>query len=162
MKILFIIGCALISVLGVVPNNTWAGEIDSLVCFKSQRTLILFSNGVEFKKYKVSLGKHPKGPKEKEKDEKTPEGKYIINDKAEGSNTKFHKNLGINYPNAADKAQNRTGGDIKVHGLGPKYAKWGKLHRLRDWTDGCIAVTNHEIDEIYSLVKINTSIHIYP
>jgi murein L,D-transpeptidase YafK len=77
MRTTVIMGCALIGVL-VAATPTWAGEIDSLVCFKSKRTLILYSNGVEFKKFKVSLGANPKGPKEKEGDEKTPEGKYII------------------------------------------------------------------------------------
>jgi murein L,D-transpeptidase YafK len=160
MTIKIFIGCTIIGVLGAA-TPTWAGEIDSLVCFKSQRKLILYSNGVKFKKYKISLGANPKGPKTKEDDEKTPEGKYVIFDRND-STSDYHKNLGISYPNKQDKILKRTGGDIKIHGLGPKYRKWGKLHRLRDWTDGCIAVTNKEIDEIYSLVKINTPIHIYP
>jgi len=161
MKNLILFGCFLIGALGAA-SPTCASEIDSLVCFKKKRILILYSNGTELKKYKVSLGKQPKGPKTKEGDEKTPEGKYKIDSKVMPPGTIFHRNLGVNYPNAADKVQGRTGGDIKIHGLGPKYEKWGKLHRLRDWTDGCIAVTNKEIEEIHSLVKINTPIHIYP
>lgn len=159
MRKTFIIGCALISVLGTT-TSTWAARIDSLVCFKSERTLILFSNGTEYKKYKVSLGKTPKGPKEKQGDNKTPEGSYTIDGK--NAQSKFHKNLGINYPNAYDKKLGRTGGLIKIHGLRNGNGWIRKIHLLKDWTAGCIAVTNDEIDEIYSLVKINTPIHIYP
>lgn len=159
MKKLFIIGCTLIGVLGAA-TSTWAAEIDSLVCFKSERTLILYSNGAEYKKYKVSLGKTPVGAKTKTGDNKTPEGKYMIDGK--NSKSKFHKNLGINYPNAQDKKLGRTGGLIKIHGLRNGMGWLKKIHRIKDWTVGCIAVTNKEIDEIYSLVKIKTSISIYP
>ncbi len=159
MKSLLIIDCILIGVLGVA-SSTWATNIDSLVCLKSERTLILFSNGVEFKKYKVSLGKTPKGAKTQQNDNKTPEGKYMIDGK--NTKSKFHKNLGINYPNANDKKLGRTGGLIKIHGLRNGMGWLKKIHRIKDWTAGCIAVTNDEIDEIYSLVKINTPIYIHP
>lgn len=153
----------LLATIILVEANTslFAQKVDSLVIFKSERKLLLYK-GTIVSKYKISLGASPKGAKEKEGDEKTPEGLYFINDKRIEPETNYHKNLGINYPNACDKAQGRTGGEIKIHGLGSKYAKWGKLHRLRDWTDGCIAVTNKEIDEIFPLVPINTLIIIHP
>jgi murein L,D-transpeptidase YafK len=135
-------------------------KIDSLVIDKSERKLYLFSKGEVVQKYRVSLGGSPKGPKTIEGDEKTPEGKYVILDK--NPTGEFHKNLGINYPNKYDLIVGRTGGDIKIHGLSPKFAKWGKLQTLRDWTKGCIAVTNKQIDEIYDLVDLNTPISIYP
>ena len=141
-------------------SNGCFAKTDSIVVFKSKRKLILYENKKELASFKVSLGASPKGAKEKEGDEKTPEGEYIIYDKNPNGN--YHKNLGINYPNAQDKIMKRTGGDIKVHGLGKKYAKWGKLHRLKDWTDGCIAVTNKEMDFIYAHVSKNTPIIIHP
>lgn len=140
--------------------NTYGQKIDSLVIDKSDRKLYLFSKGEVVQKYRVSLGGSPKGPKTIEGDEKTPEGKYVIFDK--NPKGEFHKNLGINYPNEYDIIVGRTGGDIKIHGLSPKFAKWGKLQTLKDWTKGCIAVTNKQIDEIYSLVPLNTPISIYP
>jgi murein L,D-transpeptidase YafK len=109
----------------------------------------------------VAIGHNKKGPKTKVGDKKIPEGRYLIFDK-NNTNTAFHKNLGINYPNARDRKLNRTGGDIKIHGLDKKRRFLGKLHRKFDWTLGCIAVTNPEIDEIYPLIKINTPIHILP
>lgn len=141
-------------------ENVFGQKIDSLVIDKSDRRLYLYSKGNVVKKYKVSLGSNPVGPKTTEGDEKTPEGKYVIFDK--NPKGEFHKNLGINYPNKYDLIEGRTGGDIKIHGLSPKFAKWGKLQTLRDWTKGCIAVTNKQIDEIYNLVALNTPISIYP
>ncbi|MCA0231320.1 MAG: L,D-transpeptidase family protein [Bacteroidetes bacterium] len=159
MKMTLIISCTLISVLGAA-TFTWAGEIDSLVCFKKKRTLILYSDGAEYKKYKVSLGKTPVGAKTRKGDNKTPEGRYLIDGK--NAKSKFHKNLGINYPNAYDKKLGRTGGLIKIHGLRNGMGWLKKIHRVKDWTAGCIAVTNDEIDEIYKLVKVKTPISIYP
>ncbi len=137
-------------------------KVDSVLVLKSQKRLLLYQSGQVLRKFKVSIGTNPKGPKEKKDDGKTPEGTYRIDSKAPPLDTEYHRNLGINYPNASDKAKGRTGGDIKIHGLGPKYGKWGKLHRLKNWTDGCIAVTNKEVEEIYNLVPINTPIFIYP
>ena len=117
------------------------------------------------KQYSISLGGNPIGHKQFEGDEKTPEGSYFIDGK--NPNSKYYKNLGISYPNAEDKAFARSkgrnpGAAIKIHGL-PNDKPWlGKLHLLKDWTHGCIAVTNKQMDEIYSSVKIGTKITILP
>lgn len=139
--------------------------IDKLVVYKSKRQLLAYSNGQLIKTYHVSLGGQPAGDKEFEGDEKTPEGIYFINDK--NPNSGYHKNLGISYPNDNDLAYSKNlnkpaGGDIKIHGLRNYTGFIGKFHRWSDWTLGCIAVTNDEIDELYDAVKIGTPIDIRP
>lgn len=140
-------------------------QIDKLVVLKSKRYLHAYSKGQIVKSYKISLGLQPVGDKQFEGDRKTPEGRYIIN--AKNPNSVAHKNLGISYPNKYDRANARrlgkpTGGDIKIHGLMNRTGFIGKFHRWLDWTYGCIAVTDNEIDELYSAVKIGTEINIKP
>ena len=103
--------------------------------------------------------------KEFKGDEKTPEGIYQINNK--NAKSDYHKNLGISYPNKADiknakRLGKQTGGDIKIHGIKNKMGFIGKFHRWFNWTQGCIAVTDEEIDELYNSVKIGTKIDIKP
>ena len=137
--------------------------IDKIVVEKSKRKLYLYSNGKVIKTYRIALGRNPVGDKKFEGDKKTPEGIYYINDKSPNSN--YHKNLGISYPNEQDIAEARKlgknpGGQIKIHGLNNKYHWIGKLHLLTNWTAGCIAVTDKEIDELYEVIKIGTPIEI--
>ncbi len=99
------------------------------------------------------------------RDGKTPEGKYSITYK--NPNSQFHRSLKISYPNAKDKKiakQNGVspGGEIMIHGLAEPFAWLGKKHLLRDWTLGCVALTNEEIEEIYDHVKVGTHIQIEP
>ena len=145
-----------------IPQNV---DIDKLVVYKSKRQLLAYSNGTLIKTYKIALGGQPVGHKEFEGDKKTPEGFYTINDKNPHSG--YHKNLGVSYPNQKDIANAKrhrkpAGGDIKIHGLRNKAGYIGKLHRWTDWTLGCIAVTDSEIDELYKAVKVGTSIEIKP
>ena len=139
------------------------GNIDSIQVYKSKRKLMFFRNGDVSGEFRISLGFHPKGKKRYEKDGKTPEGLYEI----DGKNPKSvaHKNLGISYPNQNDKsfasrAGQKAGGAIKIHGLLKKYRKLGKLHRFYDWTAGCIAVTDEEVDYLYENTAVGTPIRI--
>jgi len=139
--------------------------IDSIVVTKSRRLMRVYSNGKLFKIYKVSLGKQPVGAKMIQGDKKTPEGIYFIDEKNPNSN--FHKSLGISYPNEKDienaaRLGKPVGGNIKIHGLKNEAAFLDKFHHWFDWTAGCIAVTNKEIDELYETVKIGARIEIYP
>jgi len=141
------------------------GNIDSIQVYKSKRKLVFFRNGDVSGEFRISLGFHPKGKKRYEKDGKTPEGLYEI----DGKNPKSvaHKNLGISYPNQTDRlfamrAGKKTGGDIKIHGLLKKYSKLGKLHRFYDWTAGCIAITDEEVDYLYENTAVGTPIRILP
>lgn len=140
-------------------------KIDKLVVYKSERIMEAYSKGELVKRYKISIGQVPVGDKEWEGDKKTPEGHYTINDK--NPNSGFHKNLGISYPNPADIAEAKRrglspGGAVKIHGLKNGRGFIGKFHRLLNWTAGCIAVTDEEVDELYTHVKIGTPITINP
>ena len=139
--------------------------IDKLVVYKSRRKMLAYSNGELLKTYTVSLGKNPIGHKQFEGDCKTPEGIYSINDR--NANSAYYKNLGVSYPNETDKeyAQKHgksPGGLIKIHGLRNDRGYIGKFHRFKDWTAGCIAVTDKEMDELYNSVQIGTQIVIKP
>jgi murein L,D-transpeptidase YafK len=168
-KILILVVVILVAVLGTVTFSQKnkpldkSVVIDKIVVEKSKRNMYVYSKGELLKIYKISLGKSPKGDKEYEGDNRTPEGLYFINDK--NPNSKFHKNLGISYPNKADiekakKLGKNPGGQIKIHGLNKKYSWIGKMHLIVNWTAGCIAVTNKEIDELYNAVPIGTPIEI--
>lgn len=141
-------------------------KIDYLLVEKSKKTMKAYSSGQLIKTYQVSIGKNPKGHKVFEGDNKTPEGIYFINDRNPKSG--YHKNLGVSYPNETDKATAKkigksAGGDIKIHGL-PNgiFGLINKLHRLFGSTNGCIMVTNAEVDELYQAVIPNAKIEIRP
>lgn len=140
-------------------------RFDKLVVEKRQRWLVAYSKGQPVKMYIVALSRVPFGHKVYEGDKKVPEGRYTIYDKNPHSN--YHKNLGVSYPNAKDKAVaaamgKEPGGAIKVHGLGPKHARYGKYHWLADWSLGCIIVTDEEIDELYAKTPVGIPIEILP
>jgi murein L,D-transpeptidase YafK len=139
--------------------------IDKLIVFKSKHLLVVYSGEVEQKRYHISIGKEPIGRKQIQGDMKTPEGLYTINSK--NSNSRFYRNLGLSYPNSDDivnakKRGNKAGGDIKIHGIQPRYSFIGKFHRMIDWTDGCIAVTNSEIEELFNHTIVGATIEIKP
>ncbi|EHQ28535.1 L,D-transpeptidase family protein [Mucilaginibacter paludis] len=137
--------------------------IDKMIAIKSRRQLLVYAQGKLIKTYAISLGSCPAGKKQFEHDGKTPDGVYFIN--AKNPNSVCHKNLGISYPNQADVQQAKkfklpTGGDIKIHGLTNGLGFIGKFHRWYNWTAGCIALTNAEIDDLYSHTPIGTPIEI--
>jgi len=139
--------------------------VDRVVVYKHERKLVLLSQGKELRSYKVALGGEPIGPKTQQGDHRTPEGLYVLD--ARNPNSRFYKAFHISYPNpkdiaAAKKLGSSPGGDIMLHGLAKEYAWMGKAHLLHDWTDGCIAVTNEEMDELWRLVRVGTSIEIKP
>ena len=138
---------------------------DRVLVLKKERTLQLLSQGRVIKSYKVALGGDPLGPKMRQGDHKTPEGIYVLNSRNEHS--QFYKSIHISYPDAKDREAARkkgisAGGDVFVHGLPNGYGWIGASHRLKDWTDGCIAVTNAEMDEIWMAVADGTPIEIRP
>lgn len=138
---------------------------DSIVVEKSQHTLILYQAGVPMRTYRVALGQQPVGDKVRKGDMRTPEGLFYI--EARNPQSRYYRSLRISYPDAAHRARARArgvspGGDIMIHGLPANQAWVGPAHRDFDWTEGCIAVTNEEIDEIWRAVPIGTPIHIKP
>lgn len=150
-----------------VPANVPASLIqaDKVVVLKSKRLMLLLSHGEILRAYRVALGKQPVGPKTAAGDKKTPEGIYILDTRK--ADSKFHKAIHISYPSESDAiyAQRNgasPGSDIMIHGLPDDLKHIGPLHRYIDWTDGCIAVTNPEIEEIWKLVPDGTLIEIKP
>jgi len=140
-------------------------KADRVVVVKSQRTLTLMSRGKALKTYRVALGGDPVGPKERQGDHKTPVGTYILDRR--NAHSQFYHSIHISYPDAQDRVRAAKlgvspGGDVYVHGLPNGYGWVGSSHRLKDWTDGCIAVTNEEMDEIWRAVPDGTVIEIKP
>lgn len=139
----------------------YAGSpVTQIQIFKQKRRMYLFSGDKVIREYKIGLGGNPNGPKRFEGDSKTPEGLYFID--RQNPNSSYHLSLGISYPNAKDRAYaaeqgRKPGGDIFIHGQAGKDRGRGK-----DWTAGCIAVTDREIEEIYSMVAVGTPIWIFP
>jgi murein L,D-transpeptidase YafK len=138
---------------------------DRIVVVKSARTMTLESNGRALQAYKVALGGQPVGAKQRQGDHKTPEGEYTID--ANNDHSRFFMALHLSYPNAADRARAHSlgvsaGGDVEIHGLGKQYGWIGARHQFVDWTDGCIAVTNQEIQEIFKMVPVGTRVEIRP
>jgi murein L,D-transpeptidase YafK len=138
---------------------------DRIVIHKYKRELVLLQRGRVLRLFRVALGSSPVGPKTRQGDGKTPEGLYRIAGRNERS--AFHRALRISYPNDADRARAQRlgvnpGGDIMIHGLPNGKGFVGKAHRLIDWTAGCIAVTDEEIEQIWHLVPDGTVVEILP
>ena len=165
---------ATLAMLTVVPTIWEAGGFralpagviaDRVLVEKSRRTLSLFRDGSLLKEYVVALGPHAQGPKQFEGDGRTPEGTYVIDSRK--SDSAFHRALHISYPNTSDSAfaeahQRSVGGAIMVHGIRNGLGFLGRLHRAYDWTNGCIAVTNREMDELWRAVPDGTPIELRP
>jgi murein L,D-transpeptidase YafK len=138
---------------------------DHVVVIKSAHTLTLYSRGKVLRSYKVALGRGPIEPKQFQGDHKTPEGEYTLDQK--NAKSRFHLALHVSYPNAADRERARKagrdpGGAIMIHGLPQGFGWLGLQQSKIDWTDGCIAVSNSEIEEIWRLVPVGTPIEIKP
>ena len=140
-------------------------SVDRIRIEKSTRRLILTSQGEVLKSYNIALGGNPIGPKERKGDNKTPEGTYVIDGRNKDS--RFHLSLHISYPNEKDKNRAKelgvsTGGDIMIHGIKNGFSWIGDAHTEVDWTKGCIAVTDEEIEEISKLAPNGTIVEIQP
>ncbi|MDC0737712.1 L,D-transpeptidase family protein [Cognatishimia sp. SS12] len=134
-------------------------EVTRILIFKEDRKMYLMHGDVALRQYDVGLGFAPQGHKQREGDGRTPEGEYTIDRR--NPNSQFYLSIGISYPNQADTdyaARNgfSPGGDIFIHGRPTKYRNAGV-----DWTAGCIAITNEEMREVYSMVRDGTPISIY-
>lgn len=138
---------------------------DSIVVDKRERQLTLFYRGVPVRSYFVALGARPVGDKERAGDQRTPEGLFHVS--AHNPASKFHRALRISYPSAAHVARAQAlgvdpGGDIMIHGLPLEFKDAGRDHVKNDWTNGCVALTNEEIEEIWRAVPDGTPVHIKP
>jgi murein L,D-transpeptidase YafK len=147
-------------------NSLPAGTtVDRIVVEKSARRLSIFSDSKQLKTYRVALGRNPIGPKQEEGDMKTPEGIYKVDGRNPQSN--FHLALHISYPSDEDEKHAAAHGvsagfDIMIHGIQNRRGWIGAFHRWKDWTAGCIAVTNEEIEELWRVTPDGTIIEIRP
>jgi len=145
-----------------LPRGT---TIDRILVEKSARRLSIFKNGKKLKSYRVSLGHNPVGPKEQEDDMKTPEGIYSIDGR--NPQSAYHLALHVSYPSDKDNARAAERGvsagfDIMIHGIQNGRGWIGAFHRWRDWTAGCIALTDEEVEELWRVTSDGTPIEIRP
>ncbi len=138
---------------------------DAVLVQKAERKLYLIKNGIAYREYSVAFGANPQGHKKQEGDKRTPEGEYILDWR--NPNSAYHLSLHVSYPNDADKAQATTrgvspGGVIMIHGQRNGLGWLGGLLQRWNWTDGCIAVTNVAMEEIWKAVPDGTPITIKP
>ncbi len=158
-----ILGLSLWHLLAPRPLPPLEGTVDRVLVDKSDRRLSLIQDGRVVRVYAVSLGFSPEGDKSREGDGRTPEGVFRIDRRNDRS--RFHLSVGIDYPQPDDRARAAEGGyspggDIFIHGQ-PDGIE-GRTRLLHDWTDGCIAVTNANMDEIWRVVPLGTEVEIVP
>ena len=171
-SIAIVLGLAIFSTSAIATTKNTANQpqtipsdviIDKVFVDKSARTLQLLSDDKVIKSYHIALGGNPIGHKQQQGDQRTPVGSYTLDYKNEKS--KFYRSIHVSYPNAADKARAKSrgvspGGDIMIHGQKNGFGHLAAINQQRDWTDGCIAVTDNEMDEIMAAVEIGTPIEI--
>lgn len=149
----------------IVSSGETGVQADRILVEKSKRRMTLYNGKETLKTYHIALGKNPVGHKVRKGDERTPVGPYYIDYR--NPDSRFHLSLHISYPNDRDimRAMKRDitpGGNIMIHGLNKEIEWLEEYHRFIDWTDGCIAVTNGEIEEIWDLVPDGTPVIIRP
>jgi murein L,D-transpeptidase YafK len=162
--------CALALALYFYAHGNWralpAGTtIDRIIVEKAARKLSIFRAGKQLRTYRVALGRNPVGPKREEGDMRTPEGIYKIDNR--NAQSSFHLALHISYPSEDDKARAAersvsAGFDIMIHGIQNGLGWIGAFHRWKDWTAGCIALTDEEIEELWRVTPDGTTIEIHP
>lgn len=155
----------LFALLALVASAHATQKVDLVLVKKSERKLILMSNGEALKTYRISLGPRPQGHKQFSGDERTPEGRYLLDYKRESS--RFYKAFHISYPNETDLAVARRrgvnpGGNILLHGYPEDGSEPEEIAGIYNWTNGCIAVPNAAMDEIFAEVEPGTPIDIQP
>ena len=150
----------------VVPSVDAAlPPVERVVVYKSRHLMQLCKGNDVIRSYRVALGRNPVGPKQRSGDCRTPEGTYTID--RHNKESRYYKSLHISYPNIQDLARarnhgNSPGGRIMIHGLPKGFEDLGDLHFRTNWTKGCIAVNNTEMDELWRLIADGTPITINP
>lgn len=137
--------------------------VDHILVDKSDRRMWAFARGRQVRSFAIALGRDPVGDKRKQGDNRTPEGIYPVT--AHNPDSNYHLSLRLGYPTPAQRAEAEAagidpGGDIMIHGLPNGLGPVGLAHLARDWTAGCIAVTNEEIEWLYEAVPVGTPVEI--
>lgn len=155
----------LLALFTAIINAHAMEKADLVLVKKAEKKLWLISGGKPFKEFRIALGPVPRGPKMVAGDQRTPEGEYVLDRKNERSN--FYKAIRISYPNEFDRERAAQlgvspGGSIMIHGQ-PNVKTWPEeVAQTFNWTDGCIAVTDSQMDEIWEAVDAGTPIKIQP
>ncbi|RYH11784.1 murein L,D-transpeptidase family protein [Tropicimonas sp. IMCC6043] len=147
----------------MTPPRELTEQVDRIVIEKGKRTMAVYRDGEILKRYSISLGFAPEGDKEQQGDGRTPEGGYRVDRR--NTQSRFHLSLGIDYPRAEDRAEAAAlgvspGGDIFIHGQPNRLPDYMKLPG--DWTEGCVALTNAEIEELFRHTPLGTEVEILP
>ena len=140
-------------------------KADEVLVVKSEKRLYLLKDGERYASFPVVFGGEPKGHKEQQGDQKTPEGRYTLDYK--NANSNFYKSIHISYPNQQDRTHAQKlgvdpGGDIKIHGQANGWGWASPVMQLFSWTDGCVAVSNRNMDLIWDAIDPGTPIEIRP
>lgn len=156
---------ALSLLLALSLASAHAQAVDLVRVKKGARKLQLISLGVVIREFNVALGGSPTGHKQREGDQRTPEGRYVLDYKKPDSS--YYKAFHISYPNAADVARAKAagvspGGQIMIHGQMNGFGSLAGLVQRFDWTDGCVALSNDDMEEVWTLVNIGTPIELLP
>ncbi|MCL1091957.1 L,D-transpeptidase family protein [Shewanella profunda] len=149
----------------LVYASSSIGKVDLVVITKSESNMALLRDGKVLKQYRIAMGDLPAGHKLKEGDQRTPQGRYILDYKKPDS--AYYKSIHISYPNEEDKLRAKAlgikpGGMIMIHGQNPKSPLSPAQAQQFNWTNGCIALTNAEMDELWKAVDEGTPIEIWP
>ena len=163
----FIVLLGLLSATVLLPASSVIAEskVDFVLVSKTNSRLYLVTNGRVTESFPVVFGRNPVGPKRMRGDQRTPEGKYVLDYKKEDSD--FYKAIHISYPNVVDmraaKAEGLDPGDmIMIHGQKNGYAQYARVTQKENWTDGCIALTNEDMDRLWSAIAVPVEIEIVP
>lgn len=163
---LLVLAGVVLTACGQSKFRTYDGPpVTQVQVHKAERMMYLLHHDRVLESYRINLGFAPVGHKQFEGDGKTPEGLYFIDRR--NPNSAFHLSIGISYPNAADRAfaaahGKSPGGDIFIHGGPQTRADKARARQMRDWTWGCVAVTDREMEEIYAMVRDGTPVWILP
>lgn len=154
-----------LALLVFLPAVAQTESVDLVRVNKAERKMTLLYKDKRIREYKIALGGNPTGHKQQEGDSRTPEGRYVLDYKK--ADSAFYKSIHISYPNKQDvesarKRRVKPGGFIMIHGQ-PNGYEWAEdVTQKRDWTDGCIALKNADMDEVWKLVRVGTTIEILP
>lgn len=158
--------CVLLLVAGASMHCMAQTKADAVLVKKSEKALYLLKDGKTLKRYHVVFGPRPKGPKLMEGDERTPEGDYTLDYK--NTKSRFYKSIRVSYPNEFDIARAEKhnvdpGNNIMIHGTKNSWsAKTAAKAKNHNWTDGCIALSNSDMDEVWEAIDVGTPISILP
>lgn len=156
--------CVLLVAL-LLPAVVFAQKVDLVVVRKSESRLYLEKDGKTFASFRASFGSDPRDHKQQEGDERTPEGRYVLDSK--NAESAFYRAIHISYPNAQDVASAKArgvkpGGQIMIHGQKNGLGWLAPVAQWFNWTDGCVGLSNKDMDAVWGAVDVGTPVQIYP